>query len=144
MNISRFAYASSKSSSLLAPSPKQRGASGFPSPADDYLEVALDLDRYLVPRPASTFFMRVSGHGLVQAGFHDKDLLIVDRALTPRANDWVIATIDGTLSLQRLVSQASRFWLQGGDSRQARIPLDGERDHRLWGRVCYVIHALHR
>jgi DNA polymerase V len=144
MNVSRFAYASPRSNSLLASHPEQRGASGFPSPADDYLEAPLDLDRYLIPRPASTFFMRVNGHGLAQSGFHDKDILIIDRALTPQAEDWVVATIDGALSLQRLGSQAGRFWLEGEDSRQARIPLDGERDHRIWGRVCYVIHALCR
>lgn len=144
MQVSRFAHASPRRTSLLVPHPQQRGASGFPSPADDYLDAPLDLDRYLVPHPASTFFMRVDGHGLAKAGFHDKDLLIVDRALTPRDGDWVVATIDGTLSLQHLGSQAGRFWLESGDIRQARIPLDDEHDHRIWGPVCHVVHAMRR
>jgi DNA polymerase V len=57
---------------------------GFPSPTDDYLEQSLDLNKYLIKHPAATFFVRVDGDSMVGAGIHDKNILIVDRALSPQ------------------------------------------------------------
>lgn len=140
MSIRRFATAPSRSTPIVPGRPERRGASGFPSPADDHREASLDLNLHLVPHPASTFFMRVTGHDLIGAGFHHGDLLIVDRAQTPRPGQWVVAVIDGDLTLRRLEGQGTRRWLRGGDTRQARLPLDGDNDCRLWGLVCHVVH----
>nr|WP_298412705.1 S24 family peptidase [uncultured Halomonas sp.] len=123
---------------------EQRGASGFPSPADDYQEAPLDLNRYLIPRPASTFFMRVSGNTLNNVGFHDGDLLIVDRSQKALPGQWLVAVVNGELALYRLEGQGRRWWLRGGDARQACLPLEGDNDYRLWGLVCHVIHDCRR
>lgn len=123
------------------PGLQRRGASGFPSPADDYLDTPLDLHRLLVPSPTSTFFMRVEGDTQADAGFHHADLLVVDRALTPQRGDWVVAVIDGALCLRRLDGQGQRRWLCPPRRHQARLPLDGESDCRLWGVVHYVVHG---
>lgn len=56
---------------------------GFPSPADDFLEGALDLNQHLIRHPAATFFVHVSGDSTREAGIHSGELLIVDRALEP-------------------------------------------------------------
>ncbi|MFC3282445.1 LexA family protein [Litchfieldella rifensis] len=122
------------------PLPLRRGASGFPSPADDYLDAPLDLHRHLVPRPASTFFMLVEGNTQASAGFQHGDLLVVDRSLTPRPGHWVIAVIEGELCLQRLEGTHQRLWLRPTEPDADRLPLDDEC--RLWGVVSHVIHDL--
>lgn len=122
---------------------ERRSTSGF-SPADDHLEAPLELERYLVPHPSSTFFMRVNGRALSSEGFHHGDLLVVDRAQTPTAGQWVVAAIDGELTLHKLEGRGGRQWLRGSDSRQARLPLEANDDRRLWGLVCHVIHDCRR
>src|SRR3989449_10887446 len=78
---------------------------GFPSPADDYLEGALDLNEYLVTHKAATFFWRVTGDSMIGAGIHPGDLLIVDRSLEPKDVSVVIAILDGELTVKRLEVQ---------------------------------------
>ncbi|GGY05427.1 hypothetical protein GCM10007160_36320 [Litchfieldella qijiaojingensis] len=121
----------------------KRGASGFPSPADDYLDTPLDLHRHLVPRPSSTFFMQVEGNAQAHAGFHDGDLLVVDRSLATRPGHWVIAVIEGELCLQRLAGTSRYLWLCSAHPNQSRLPLEADGDCRLWGVVSHVIHTLH-
>ncbi|MDX2271415.1 MAG: S24 family peptidase [Cyanobacteriota bacterium] len=75
---------------------------GFPSPAGDYLEKALDLHRLLVPRPAATFFMRATGDPMVEAGIWPEDILVVDKSLEPRPNRIVVAVVEGELRLMRI------------------------------------------
>ncbi|MGC3873976.1 LexA family protein [Halomonas sp. GXIMD04776] len=144
MGISHFADTLSHTAMPLSQSVERRGASGFPSPADDYQEAPLDLNQHLIPHPASTFFMRITGNNLKSVGFHDGDLLIVDRSCTAAAGHWVVAVIDGELALYQLEGQGSRWWLRGGDNRQARLPLEDHNDCRLWGLVCHVIHDCSR
>ncbi|NWO54845.1 peptidase S24 [Chromohalobacter salexigens] len=118
-----------------------RGASGFPSPADDYREAPLDLHRHLVRRPASTFFMHLEGDAHRHAGLHHGDLLVIDRAISPRPGHWLVAVIDGELSVLRLERRQSRLYLAPSQPRLAALPFDPD-DARLWGVICYVIHAL--
>ena len=73
---------------------------GFPSPAEQYLEPPLDLNELLVKRPAATFFVRVDGDSMINAGIHDKDLLVVDRSITPANGDIIIAAVDGEFTVK--------------------------------------------
>ena len=73
---------------------------GFPSPAEQYLEPPLDLNELLVKRPAATFFVRVEGDSMIGAGIRDKDLLVVDRSLTPANGDIIIASVDGEFTVK--------------------------------------------
>ena len=73
---------------------------GFPSPAEQYLEPPLDLNELLVKRPAATFFVRVEGDSMIGAGIRDKDLLVVDRSLTPANGDIIIAAVDGEFTVK--------------------------------------------
>lgn len=74
---------------------------GFPSPAESYVDNALDLNQFLVPNPPSTFFVRVSGDSMNKAGLDDGDLLIVDRSLSPKNNDIVIMRINDEFTVKR-------------------------------------------
>ena len=73
---------------------------GFPSPAEQYLEPPLDLNELLVKRPAATFFVRVEGDSMIGAGIRDKDLLVVDRSLTPANGDIIIASVNGEFTVK--------------------------------------------
>src|SRR5256712_12868399 len=70
-------------------------AAGYPSPADDYFDGSLDLNQHLIKHPTATFFVRVAGESMREAGIHSGDVLIVDRSLTPSAGSVVIAVVTG-------------------------------------------------
>src|SRR4030042_6039051 len=75
---------------------------GFPSPADDYIEKELDLNEYLIKHPAATFFVRVEGNSMIDAGIHSGDILIVDKSLEAKNNKIVIAVVNGELTVKRI------------------------------------------
>ncbi|MEZ5525095.1 MAG: translesion error-prone DNA polymerase V autoproteolytic subunit [Pseudomonadales bacterium] len=92
-----------------APLYSARVQAGFPSPADDYLETTLDLNEHLIAHPAATFYCRVCGDSMTGVGIFDGDLLIVDRALTPRDGDVVLAVLDGELTCKILDLRGRRL-----------------------------------
>jgi len=92
-----------------APLFSTRVQAGFPSPADDYLEGSLDLNEHLIQHPAATFYCRVCGDSMTGVGIFDGDLLIVDRALTPRNGDVVLAALDGELTCKILDSKGRQL-----------------------------------
>ena len=85
---------------------------GFPSPAEQHLEPPLDLNALLVKRPAATYFVRVEGDSMIGAGIHDKDLLVVDRSLTPANGDIIIAAVGGEFTVKTLRVLGNREWCQ--------------------------------
>ena len=107
-----------------APEGAARRCAGFPSPAEQYLEPPLDLNELLVKRPAATFFVRVEGDSMINAGIHDKDLLVVDRSLTPANGDIIIAAVDGEFTVKTLRVLGNREWGTGNR---------GERGNRELG-----------
>ncbi len=115
---------------------------GFPSPAEDYIEAQLDLNDHLIKNPAATFFVRVSGDSMQNAGIHDQDILVVDRSLEARDGKIVIAVIDGELSVKRLRIKHGKPSLQPENSNYEPITIDQQNDFRIWGVVTSVIHAV--
>ena len=87
-------------------------SAGFPSPAGDYEESRLDLNRYLVKNPAATFFVRVTGDSMVGAGIHHDDILVVDRSLEPKTGNVVIAALDGELTVKRIRIRRKKVFLE--------------------------------
>ena len=87
-------------SRLALPLAGERVAAGFPSPADDYVEVGIDLNDQLIRHPTSTFFLRVSGESMLGAGIHHGDLLVVDRSLDPRPGRVVVAVLEAAAANQ--------------------------------------------
>ncbi|KAA0011812.1 LexA family transcriptional regulator [Billgrantia pellis] len=118
-----------------------RVRAGFPSPADDHLDVDLNLHDHVVRRPASTYFVRAEGDSMLGDGIHDGDLLVVDRGLEPRPGRVVVIAVDGEPTVKRLARRGDRTVLLASNPRFAPIPLEGRECH-VWGVVTYVIHAL--
>jgi len=113
---------------------------GFPSPAEDYIEDRLDLNEQLVAHPNATFYVRVSGESMLNAGIQDGDTLVVDRSLEARNDDVVIATLNGEFTVKRLVYRASQPWLIPCNPAFSDIELTEDMDTVIWGVVTSVIH----
>ena len=117
-------------------------AAGFPSPADDYLEKGLDLNEYLIKSPASTFFVRVAGDSMTNAGIHDGDLLVVDRSRSPKDGCVVIAVIDGEMAVKRLRRIRRRWALIPENEQYPSLEIGEETHCSIWGVATYVLHPL--
>lgn len=116
---------------------------GFPSPADDDLDDAIDLNTHLVRHPAATFFLRVQGESMTGAGIQDGDLVIVDRAEEPRSGSVVVAALDGELTLKFLQrdSGTEQVWLESAHPDYPPRAITAETDLVIWGVVTHVVHA---
>jgi DNA polymerase V len=115
---------------------------GFPSPADDYLEGKLDLNRHLIKHPAATFFVRVSGDSMIEAGIHTGDLLVVDRSLEATDGNVIVAALDGELTVKRLSTRDRTVRLLPANKNYQPIEIQGNQTFEIWGVVTNVIHAL--
>lgn len=115
---------------------------GFPSPADDYIQEKLDLNKHLIKRPTATFFVQVSGESMIDAGLHPGDILIVDRSLEVRSGKIVIAAVDGQLTVKRLMQKNGQTWLMPENANFSPIILQEGQMHHIWGVVTTVIHAV--
>jgi DNA polymerase V len=110
---------------------------GFPSPADDYLHRALDLNDHLVPHPISTFFIEVKGDAMAGENIFDGDTLVVDRAADIRPGHIVIAVYAGEFLLRKLVRQEDRVLLVSSDPGKAPIEVNDACE--IWGRVMWSL-----
>ncbi len=115
---------------------------GFPSPAADYEEGKLDLNRHLIKNSTATFFVRVTGDSMVKAGIHDGDLLVVDRSIEPRDKNVVIAVVNGELTVKRIRIRKNRLTLEAENEAYQSQEINDGIEFEVWGVVTNVIHAL--
>ncbi len=118
-------------------------AAGFPSPAQDYIEQSLDLNALCVKRPAATFFVRVSGESMTGAGIYSDDVLVVDRSLTPRHGDIIIAALYGEFTVKELCLRPVPKLLAHNPACDA-IELPDPEALEVFGVVTGVVRTLQR
>ncbi|MGC9362477.1 MAG: LexA family protein [Candidatus Syntrophosphaera sp.] len=135
-------YGFKNATKLSRPVVGQRVPAGFPSPATDYIEGTLDLNEHLIQHPASTFFFRVDGLSMVNAGIFPDDILIVDRSLEPAHNKIIVAVYDGELTVKRLRIEDGNYYLCSENTDYPVICVDQELEFFVWGVVTYVIHKV--
>ncbi len=115
---------------------------GFPSPAEDFLDHPLDLEAWLNPQPANSFLLRVSGESMRRAGILPGDLILVDRALTAKENDVVVAILDGGFTVKRFRhDRQGRPWLVA-ESPTPLPPFPLDADTLIWGVVRAVVRKM--
>ena len=114
---------------------------GFPSPADDFIDSPLDLNRAFVHNPSSTFFVRVSGDSMVGDGIGDGDLLIVDKSLEAYDGCIAICYVDGEFTVKRIRMERSCVWLMPSNPKYKPIRVDAGNDFQIWGIVRHVIKS---
>lgn len=113
---------------------------GFPSPAEGYMERSVDLNEELVRNPASTFFIRVKGDSMRDAGIHQGDILVVDRAVSPVDRQIVVAMIDGEFTVKRFCKREGRITLEAENPSFRTIEVGEDQELTIWGAVTFVIH----
>ena len=136
-----YRHASSGKSHKL-PLGASKISAGFPSPADDYIEDMLDLERLLVQHPAATFYLRVSGDSMSGAAIMSGDILVVDRSIDPAHGRIVVASIDNDLTVKRLYRRKGRTALEPENPAYQPIEITEETDLRIWGVVTGVVRQV--
>ena len=116
---------------------------GFPSPAENYLDKALDLNELMINHPEATFFVRVSGESMIGAGICPNDILVVDRACEPKINDIVVALVFGEFTVKRWIQKGRSMYLQAENPLYPSIKITEDMNFEIWGVVTYAIHSLH-
>lgn len=115
---------------------------GFPSPADDYMEGKLDLNKHLIKHPTATFFVRAAGESMIKVGIHHGDILIVDRSLEAKHGKIIIAAVDGELTVKRLYKSSKGTYLMPENDQYKPIKITDINDVVIWGVVTNVLHEL--
>ncbi|MDB9787370.1 translesion error-prone DNA polymerase V autoproteolytic subunit [Flavobacteriaceae bacterium] len=118
---------------------EERISAGFPSPADDFKETRISLDRELVKNKEATFYARVSGDSMIGAGLDDGDLLVIDRSKNPVNGKIAICLIDGEFTVKRIKKEKNKLYLMPENKNYKPIELKEENELIIWGVVEYVI-----
>lgn len=113
---------------------------GFPSPAESYSEKSLDLNELIIKHPAATFFVKVEGDSMIDAGIRSGDILVVDRALEITDNKIVIVQLNGEFTVKRIRKINQEIYLIPENPSFKSIKITEEMNFEIWGVVSYVIH----
>jgi len=135
-------FSVSTESKLDIPIVNQGISAGFPSPAQDFMDLSIDLNKEFIKHPASTFFGRVKGNSMINAGIGNGDLLIVDKSLEATDGRIAVCFIDGEFTVKRLKVEKDCCWLLPENEAYQPIKVTAENDFIVWGIVVYVIKAL--
>ena len=117
-------------------------SAGFPSPADDFKEIRISLDKELVKNEEATFYARVSGDSMQGAGLENGDLLIIDRSIEPSNNKIAVCFVDGEFTVKRIKIESKKVYLIPENKKYSPIEINEENELIIWGIVTYVIKKL--
>ena len=121
----------------------QKVSAGFPSPATDYIEEQIDLNKELIKKPSSTFLIRVQGNSMIDHKITEGDVLIVDRSLTLKTNSVAVLNFEGELVVKKIVKKKEKYFLLSKKNNSTKeIEINANLNTELWGVVTYVIHKL--
>ena len=114
-------------------------SAGFPSPADDFKEIRISLDKELVKNKEATFYARVDGDSMVGAGLEDGDLLVIDRSKNPENGKIAVCLVDGEFTVKRIKKEKEKLYLMPENKKYKKIEIKEEDELIIWGIVEYVI-----
>lgn len=117
-------------------------SAGFPSPAQDFLDLSIDLNKEFIKHPSSTFFGRVKGNSMINAGINHGDLLIIDKSLPCNEGKIAVCYIDGEFTVKRIHLERDCCWLLAANEAYKPIKVTAENDFIVWGIVVHVIKTL--
>ena len=114
-------------------------SAGFPSPAEDFTELSISLDKHLIQNPAATFMAYANGNSMVRTGIHHGDILIIDRSLSARDGDIIIAVLHGDFTVKQLSIIKDTLFLVPKNSQYPSMKISDDMDFTIWGVVIYSI-----
>jgi DNA polymerase V len=114
---------------------------GFPSPAEDFLDLSIDLNKYLIKNKAATFYGRVKGNSMINAGIADGDLLVIDKSIEPENGKIAVCYINGEFTVKRIKIQDDRCWLMPENDDFKPIEVLPDNQFMIWGVVLHVIKS---
>ena len=115
---------------------------GFPSPAENFMDLDLSLQDYLVQNPSATFCVRVTGDSMKNAGISSGDVMIIDRSLEPKNNTIVLAVLDGEFTVKRIQKKGDDLFLNPENKDFKAIQITEEMNFQVWGIVTHIIHKV--
>lgn len=115
---------------------------GFPSPAEDHMDLDLDLSSYLIQHPSATFCVRVEGDSMVGAGIQSGAVILIDRSLTPNPGNIVLAVVDGEFTVKRVDIVDDKLFLIPENPRLKPMEVAEGSSFQVWGVVTFVIHKV--
>ena len=113
---------------------------GFPSPAEDYLDMDLNLHEYLIQNPAATFCVRANGDSMMDANIQSGDVMVIDRALEPANNSIVLAVLDGEFTVKRIKKNKDEIYLMPANEQYQAMKITDDMNFQVWGVVTFIIH----
>lgn len=132
-------YSSLNNTSLSLPLYASGVSAGFPSPADDYIEKQLDLNEHLISNPSATFFVRVVGESMKDAGIHSGDILVVDRSLEAHSGKIIVAIVEGEFTVKRFEKRKDKVFLVPENKDYSELEIKEHMDFQVWGVVKSVV-----
>jgi len=117
-------------------------SAGFPSPADDFLDSSIDLNKALIKNKDATFYGRVKGDSMIGAGLNDGDLLIIDKSIEPKDGKIAVCFIDGDFTVKRIKMTKDVIWLIAENKNYKPIKVTKDNDFIIWGIVTNVIKSV--
>ncbi len=115
---------------------------GFPSPAADFIDVSIDLNKHLIKHPSATFYARAKGDSMKDAGIFDGDLLIVDKSIDPADGKIAICYVNGEFTVKRIKKEKDQVWLIPANTAYQPIKMEEGSNLTIWGIVTHVIKSL--
>lgn len=132
-------FAVDATSKLELPVISEGISAGFPSPALDFIDVTIDLNKHLIKHPSSTFYGRVKGDSMKDAGIGEGDLLIITKSLEPADGKIAVCFVDGEFTVKTIKMEKDHCWLIPANNKYKPVKITAENDFQIWGIVTYVI-----
>ena len=117
-------------------------SAGFPSPAADFTENTIDLNKELCENPLATFYIRVKGHSMINAGINNGDILVVDRSIEARDNKIAVCLVDGEFTVKRIKLDDNCLYLLPENPSYQPIKITEDNQFMVWGIVTYIIKSV--
>ena len=134
-------YSASSETELQIPLVSSGISAGFPSPAGDFIDLSIDLNKHLIKHPSSTFYGRVKGQSMKDAEINDGDLLIIDKSLDPIDGKIAVCFIDGEFTIKRIKLEKDACWLMPANEKYKPIKVTSDNELIIWGIVTHVIKS---
>jgi DNA polymerase V len=116
-------------------------SAGFPSPAGDFLETTIDLNKALIKHPATTFCGRVKGDSMKDLGIHNGDLMIIDKSLEAKDGSIAVCYIDGEFTVKKIKKEKDCVWLVPANDKFKPVKVTKDNEFLIWGIVTNVIKS---